>query len=220
MDVSIKLIEYFRGKSNLNIKPNPLDYSLPDGKTLLHSASQSGIYESVKLVLSWSNDISFVNMKTKNLLNALHYVCKSEQSDCDNIVKLLLENKCAFNVLTKKQKLPLHYSCRHKNFKQIKVFVQVINESNSPLLNDLINKKDGNKMTPLHYAVGAKSLDTVKELLKCNYIDLNKKNLTSNTPLHDAILKGCFDIALYLIENGCNINAKNGIVLKLSKFLF
>lgn len=73
-----------------------------------------------------------------------------------------------------------------------------------------VNKRDDRLDTPLLIAVGNDDLEGVKLLTNYN-ANLDKIDVAKRTPLILAIEKNYDAIAIHLIDNGANIDAKNGI---------
>ncbi|KAG0370346.1 hypothetical protein BGZ54_006813 [Gamsiella multidivaricata] len=69
-------------------------------------------------------------------------------------------------------------------------------------MNEDVNRKDEDGMTPLHYAVASNNLELVRTLLRRPKIDVNEKDLESGwTALHKALYLGHLRIALELIQH-------------------
>jgi uncharacterized protein len=65
--------------------------------------------------------------------------------------------------------------------------------------------------TPLHLAAHFGRLETVKALHQLGAdIDVKSTNPTNNTPMHAAIAGGSLEVAEYLLDNGANVNARDG----------
>ncbi|KAK9708538.1 Ankyrin repeats (3 copies) [Popillia japonica] len=81
-----------------------------------------------------------------------------------------------------------------------------------------INSRDLYGDTPLHKAVSGKRFNNVQELLKTPHVDVNIKNNADETPLYLNILSfrnnelynECNNIAMLLLNNGCDVNLANG----------
>jgi ankyrin repeat protein len=71
----------------------------------------------------------------------------------------------------------------------------------------LINAKDNDGLTPLHYAVTAGRKELVS-LLLARGADVNARDNRGATPLHLAVDRVQREIAHYLISRGADINAR------------
>lgn len=74
--------------------------------------------------------------------------------------------------------------------------------------------RDSGGRTKLHIACDKGKLETVKQLLQEQIIDINDRDNGGNTPLHEAALNGHLDIVKLLIRNGANINIQSGEYFK------
>ena len=72
----------------------------------------------------------------------------------------------------------------------------------------LINYKDEQGQTALHYASDEGNLKIVEIITKSN-ADINIRSNIKRTPLHISCLHGYFDISKLLIENGALINVQD-----------
>jgi len=81
--------------------------------------------------------------------------------------------------------------------------VQALLEENPAL----INSKDKNGATPLHWAAAWCTRD-MAELLLAHKADVNAKANDGTTPLHGAAANGRKDVAELLLANGAEVNAK------------
>lgn len=73
---------------------------------------------------------------------------------------------------------------------------------------DLLNARDDDLETPMHYATSNGSLEMVKFLFE-NGASLNDKDNKDKTLLHKAVSKGREDIAEFLLDNGADLSAKD-----------
>ena len=76
------------------------------------------------------------------------------------------------------------------------------------LNSSLINYKDEQGQTALHYAADEGNLKIVEIIIKSN-ADLNSRSNIKRTPLHISCNHGYFDISKLLIENGALINVQD-----------
>jgi len=72
----------------------------------------------------------------------------------------------------------------------------------------LINTKDENGRTPLHWACRGVHMKVVEYLIK-NGAEIDSKDSDDTTPLHTAAYYGHFEIAKLLVEKDADINAKD-----------
>lgn len=113
-------------------------------------------------------------------------------ADLDNLqlVKKLIDNHADPTVTNKALMNILHYFCRNDNAKAVKEL---------SAYSSLVNAKEYQGFTPLHYACSNGSMDTVKALCSIKGINLNEKDNYGNTPL-----QSCYSSSIkeYLISLG------------------
>ncbi|XP_077299625.1 uncharacterized protein LOC143920574 [Arctopsyche grandis] len=99
---------------------------------------------------------------------------------------------------------PMHLLVCYRNDVTVMVKISKICES------DCINCKDIIGRTPLDIATKREnmSLDVVRYLVKTG-ADVNCKNDSDNTPLHNATEHGDINVIQYLVDNGADVNCKN-----------
>lgn len=73
---------------------------------------------------------------------------------------------------------------------------------------DLVNSRNSEGDTPLHWAAGGDQPE-IAELLLTNKADVNARNNNGYTPLHSAAENGATDVAELLLTNGADINARD-----------
>lgn len=73
---------------------------------------------------------------------------------------------------------------------------------------DLLNARDDDLETPMHYATSNGSLEMVKFLFE-NGASLNDKDNKEKSLLHKAVSNGREDIAKFLLDKGADLNAKD-----------
>lgn len=105
------------------------------------------------------------------------------------------------NVIMDNQYTLLTYATQNKQYDVMKFLIRQGAD---------VNKRDENLETPLLIAVNNNDLEGVKVLTESN-VNLEKIDVLRRTPLILAIEKNYDKIALYLIDNGANIDAKNAI---------
>lgn len=63
----------------------------------------------------------------------------------------------------------------------------------------------------LKYAITAKNLDQVKQLITDHKLDINCMLKSNWIPLMYAVSCGSFELTEYLVKNGANVNFSDGI---------
>ncbi|MGL9761993.1 MAG: ankyrin repeat domain-containing protein [Wolbachia sp.] len=134
-----------------------------------------------------------------------------------DIVKFLLMNGAYFNARTKVDRyvLPLHFAEKSGNLEVVKLLrlieklFKAIKSNNFEIVDSLvkqgvvINAKDTDGWTALHYAVNNGRIDIVRILLT-NRADVTQVTNKSNTPLHIAVLKDHKEIVGVLVQHVSN----------------
>ena len=215
------LLEDKNNKADVNLK-NSL------GKIPLILACEKGNLDIIKLLINQKVD---VNCKNKDGETPLWLACKYKNN---NLAKLLFDEKADINLKCGKTTL-LTFACKKNNYDFAKLLLQnnfVVNYSDNYLWT-ILNSKIENKITlidlllennvdvnrycwgetPLTFAVKENNMNLLKSLIssKNNNIDINKTNLYNESALWLAINNGNTDMIRYLIDNGIDINYKNGV---------
>lgn len=72
-----------------------------------------------------------------------------------------------------------------------------------------VNVKDSYGSTPLHYAASKSNVTAIKELLKCDGINVDATDASGSTPLHCAATEGNVEIVEALLEAGSDSREKD-----------
>ncbi|MBD0392011.1 ankyrin repeat domain-containing protein [Wolbachia endosymbiont of Pentalonia nigronervosa] len=188
-----------------------------DDFTPLHSAAENGHLDVVKALLDKGADF---NAKATDDWTPLHYAAKNGHS---GIVQLLLEKGAHYNVKDSKGRSPL-YLAKSDDIKKLlslidNLFIQV-KEGDPQNVEDyikkgvVVNAKDKDGWTSLHYAVQNNRNEVVGVLLN-NKADVNAKTTDKgNTPLHIAVSKGNDGIVKILLQHASKLN-----VIKFNDFI-
>lgn len=162
--------------------------------SLLQTLIKEKMYYSTLFLLRYIKNINHVNAKGET---ALHYACMYDV----NIIKELLQNGALPNSVTDElRQTSLHYSVKYNNEQCIQSFIES-NQDNK--IN--FNIKDTNSDTPLSLALNEGYKNLVPILIKGN-ANVNVKNGKDFTLLHQAILKEDADTAIFLLDNGADMN--------------
>lgn len=164
--------------------------------SLLQVVIQQEMYLSSLFLLKYVKNINHANSKGET---ALHYACLYGVK----IVKELLNNGALPNSLTAELKqTALHFAVKSNNEQSIEDFI-ICNEDGK--IN--FNIKDVNSDTPLSLALNEGYKNLVPILIRGN-ADVNVKNGKNFTLLHQAILKEDSGTAIFLLDNGADMNVK------------
>lgn len=145
------------------------------------------------------------------------------QSDCEDIVKVLLNNNSDLYSLTEHSQTCLHLVSSKNRIENLKVILDFVysllqsnneNEGNSlcfKLRDKLFNKKDSLQMTPFLKSAASFSNESCFELIKFRKLlldewkfevfDLNSKDFNGNTAFHYAFEDGNEDLISVLLKN-------------------
>jgi ankyrin repeat protein len=146
-----------------------------------------------------------LNHKNNDELTALHLASKFGLS---SIITKLLESGAQPNVQSglEEMKTPLHYAIEANCIDTIQSFVNYnLNNGNDKID---FNMRDADGSTPLSLALNLKHNDLVQTLIKGGS-DVNIRN-GEMTLLHQAIIKESAETAIFLLEQGADINALTG----------
>lgn len=154
--------------------------------------------EASKAVVFLCEHISNINHVNSEGESALHLACAKNSKD---VVEKILELDANPNLLTNElRQSPLHYAVKNNAVSCIEMFIKSSTEAN-------FNARDINGETPISLALSEGFNDLVPVLIKGN-ADVNVRNGKDFTLLHQAILKEDAKTALFLLENGADMNAK------------
>lgn len=173
-----------------------LEFMLSYNKDLSFIISAfNGEYKKIKTYLDKGN---FVGVRDEGGITALY---SAASQDHIKIVKLLLDHGADPNHFSEKGLSPLIVASQQG-------FVDIINllikngadvDATHPVLKN---------MTALHIAAAAGQIDSMAVLLDAN-TNIDRKGELYRTPLISAILMKKENSALFLIEKGANVNAKD-----------
>ncbi|CAD6231483.1 GSCOCG00001432001-RA-CDS [Cotesia congregata] len=183
-------------------KPN-LTYN-PSKNTLLHLLAQEGKEEAALFLLKHSKDENLTKKTNIDGLTVLHEACKAGLAD---LAKLLLEKDESFSTIaiTNANQVPLHLAVINLHYPVVQTLLQF---SKNP--KDQLECKDQEGETPLSLAIKAplkRGREIVEALISAG-ANINEKNDKGLTLLHQAILKEDSATAIFLLENGADMNAK------------
>eukprot|EP01038_Epipyxis_sp_PR26KG_P005475 gene5475-7580_t len=172
-------------------QPSFEDYSVPDDDSVLES--NEGLIERIsKLISSNSNINQAVDSHGRTLLYAA-----SMRAD-STLVKYLLKLGAKPNTYCTEMKLTALRAAVNINSS---IIVQQLIAAKAD-----VNKATKDGTTPLISAVESGSLDVVEVLVLSPEIMLNKSNKDGYTPIFIAASGGQREIALTLMQAGCDIN--------------
>ena len=198
---SLELITYLVDKGgNINAK-------YKDGDTLLQHACQVKNNLEIRLeIVKYLVEKKKADVNSKNNYHEtpLHHACSYGSLA---IVKYLVEKGADVNALDVKGETLLHKVCffNEDPLEIVKYLVEKIKA-------DVNAQTDSNADTSLHYASGGLNANNNLELVKYlvdNKADVNSKNKSSDTPLHNSCRNNSFEIVNYLVNNKANLNAKD-----------
>lgn len=174
---------------------NPI-YTNNNNNNLLQMLILNEAKKSTVFLLDYLNEsVDHVN---SNGETALHLACKK---NCPSVVEKLLKIGANPNLLTNEtRQTALHYCVSSKAVECVKVFIGTAAN---------FNARDANGDTPLSLALneGYGSSELVPVLIE-GKADVNVRNGKDFTLLHQAILKEDSKTAIFLLDNGADINAQ------------
>lgn len=193
------LLEYYAEKLlSRGAMPNPTcTYS---GDTLLHILARDGREAAALFLVEYPlNNLSNQNTEGYTIL---HEACTA---GLENLTRALVKRHVSTNVFTKSDgKAPIHLAILKQHYGVVMALLEAEDAESQ------LNLKDGEGETPLSLAIKAplkKGREIVAALIKAG-ADINQCNEKGLTLLHQAILKEDSATAIFLLENGADMNAK------------
>lgn len=190
--------EYFASKLlTKGAIPNPI-YNTT-GDTLLHILTRECREGAALFLVENCKNLTKTNNEGFTIL---HEACKVGLKD---LSRALLKNGLPTDVVTfSTGDTPIHFAISN-------LYADIVNEllDTSDFNSQLTIKNNANE-TPLSLAIKApfkKGKDIVLALIKAG-ADVNERNKEGLTLLHQAILKEDSATAIFLLENGADMNAK------------
>lgn len=187
------------------------------GRLALHMAAESGsvdIFEILFQAISMDNHIeisdrlshlsNLINARDKNGKTCLYTACENGHQ---NVVDFLLKYSCCnIDIPNYLHETPLFCSCRNDK----KEIVDVLIKKEAK-----VNIADSSGRTPLHVSVEIENknlltkdigiINMVQSILKQKDCDVNKKDKSSNSALHLAILGKNVKIVETILKAACNV---------------
>lgn len=178
--------------------PNPVYKRTED--TLLHVLIKENKEEAALFLIDYCKE----NLMQKNNegYSVLHEACKVGSK---NLTRALLKTGFPVDeVALSTGDAPIHIAVVNLNFD---IVVELLNAPNS---NSQLNLKNKENETPLSLAIKApfkKGKDIILALIKAG-ANINQSNNSGLTLLHQAILKENSATAIFLLENGADMNTR------------
>lgn len=180
---------------NERLDPNPI-YTKRDNNNLLQVLLLNRFEEATLFLLNYIEDFNYQNLNGET---ALHLACKTK---CARAVEKLLQLEANPNLVTNESRqTPLHYAVIANALNCVRVFIG--STAN-------FNARDANGDTPISLALNdgcTGSGELVPALIEGG-ADVNVRNGKDFTLLHQAILKEDSATAIFLLDNGADINAQ------------
>lgn len=173
------------------------------GDSLLQVLVVNGAKNAAVFLTDRIDSYDHVNVKGES---ALHTACFK---NCPSVVERLLQKGANPNLLTNElHHGPLHYAVRSNAADCVEKFIEHnegLGENKRLMVN--FNGRDTNGDTPLSLALNEGCKELVPVLIR-GKADVNVRNGNDFTLLHQAILREDPKTAIFLLDNGADINAK------------
>lgn len=163
------------------------------GETPLHEAVKNNKIEKIKKLLKDKG--TDINAQDTYGDTPLHLASNNGYLD---IVKFLVEKGANINIKSKSGDNPLGEAILYRKLEVFKFLLEAWKNPPIQELNDL-----------LYTASRQGNTEAVSSLIKKGIKNVNIKDDRGNTPLHIAALNAHIELAILLIEQGADINAKN-----------
>lgn len=172
---------------------------------LLQMLLYEGTYDAcLYLTNLMRKNINHVNIDGES---ALHTACSSSNGS-SNVIENLLKLGSNPNLLTNDtRRTPLHYAVLSNTIVSIRKFIEYNSNIDATKVPANFNIRDSNGDTPLSLALNHGYNELVPVLIE-GKADVNVRNGKDFTLLHEAILKEDSTTAIFLLDNGADINAK------------
>lgn len=205
-----------------------IDRKTADGWTPLHGASSSGRAEAVKLLLKNGADIKHQSFDGST---ALHRACRNGSVDT---VKTLIEHGADVMAQDRSLDIPLHIAAREGHRDVIDCLLK-----QNPLQTSQVNKSgwtayheaelsgfhvterlatdrsmpdaDGKPEDELTNAIRSDEADKVQAILSAEQPDVESRDTTDRTLLHQALHAGSHRTARILLDAGADIHARSAM---------
>ncbi|KAG8319224.1 hypothetical protein J6590_096320, partial [Homalodisca vitripennis] len=172
----------------VNIKDN-------EGNTPLHVLISRGYYsECIELLLKRQ---AGVNIKNNAGLTPLHLAVLNNRT---SVIELLLDNGADVFLKNKENMSPLQLALYRKAVRPV---ISVMLDKGT-----MLNFRDRDTNSPLHFAVSNGDYDLVKALID-NGACVNSKNSKCQSPLHIAVSRSFEPIVQLLLEKESNVNDRD-----------
>ena len=172
-----------------------------NGNHALHLALGNSNIRTTQLLLDCGADANAVNEHGQTALHMAALAQKNSSALCE----VLLKHNARVDAVDRDENQPLHSACSSCT-EAVKLLVSLGSDTNA------LNKHG---RTPLHSAASGSHSHTqlnpteVCEILVTHCAKIDIKDEDGNQPLHLACIRGCTDIAAYLISQNANVNAVN-----------
>lgn len=171
--------------------------------SLLQTLIREGAYSAASYLC---NNIKNLNHANSQGETALHFAC---QYSANNLIEQVLSLGAHANTMTAElRQTPLHYAVKSNSEDCVLAFISYnLTTDGSALSTVNFNMKDANGDTPISIALNEGYQKLVPTLIR-GKADVNVKNGKGFTLLHQAILKEDSKTAIFLLDNGADINVK------------
>lgn len=171
-------------------------------ENLLQYLISNGIKKAALFLTEHMQNLNHVNVDGESIL---HTACIK---NCPEIVESLLKLGANPNLLTNdSRQSSLHYAVLSNSAECIEKFIEHNDNTNESNIAVNFNLRDVDGETPLSLALNEGYNDLVPVLIR-GKADVNVRNGKDFTLLHQAILKEDGKTAIFLLDNGADMNAK------------
>ncbi|KKQ49828.1 MAG: hypothetical protein US69_C0002G0103 [candidate division TM6 bacterium GW2011_GWF2_38_10] len=160
----------------------------------LHIAAHNGDLATIEKLITQG---AYINCRDNKNATPMHYAAHNNHAD---IVAFLAQNGAYIDIVDDRSFDPLCIAACYGNTKTVKRLLEL----GANITTTTLQKK----LTPLHLAVKANSLETVSLLIEKG-APIDALSELRNTPLHFAASHGYQDICKKLIEHGANRHLVN-----------
>jgi len=189
--------DHLRQKVRFAYQESAIQPTEDTNTTALISASQAGNTQTVLDIINNLNTPIDINEQDSEGATALHYAALNGHLE---IVKHLIEHNAKVNIKTQEGRTPLHCATFGSH---VNIVTYLLNRQAD------IKETDSRGRTAMHIAAEKGLLGVVQALAHCNENVCSMVDEFLHTPLHLSVQENRLEVSRYLIDLGCDVNAKN-----------
>jgi hypothetical protein len=165
------------------------------GKSIWDAAAVGDVKQLEKL-LNTGFDVNAINKEKRNF-TPLHFACNGGHL---NAAAFLLQKGANIHAMDAYNMSPIHVACSNGGSDIVKLLVDAGAD---------IHRQDFRGLVPLHHATNPRINSKIVTVLVSSGAEVNVSDCLGNTPLHSVCAAGGTELALWFIEQGADLQARN-----------